>query len=158
MEMKTIEKVASAWGVLNDSLGLARPLRSEAEYARLAEFAESLAETLPDDADEPLWGLVGIVSDRLREYENRAHPWADLPPHELLRELMRERGIRQSELADVGAQSTVSEILSGKRALNLRQVRALARRFSLPMEAFAGGGRTPGDGAPRESAGRQKSS
>jgi hypothetical protein len=30
----------------------------------------------------------------------------------------------------------VSEILRGKRELNLRQIRALARRFHLPAAAF----------------------
>jgi len=37
----------------------------------------------------------------------------------------------------VGPQSVVSEVLHGKRALNLRQVKALAARFHVPMEAFA---------------------
>lgn len=36
----------------------------------------------------------------------------------------------------IAAYEVVSEVLRGKRSLNLRQVRALAQRFSLPMEAF----------------------
>ncbi|WP_338416586.1 hypothetical protein [uncultured Sphaerotilus sp.] len=32
----------------------------------------------------------------------------------------------------------VSEVLAGKRRLNLRQVQALAGRFSVPMEMLAG--------------------
>jgi HTH-type transcriptional regulator/antitoxin HigA len=49
---------------------------------------------------------------------------------------MREHGLSQSERADVGAQSVVSEILSGKRQLNLRQVRWLAERFGVSIETF----------------------
>ncbi len=34
-------------------------------------------------------------------------------------------------------QGVVSEVLNGKRELNLRQVKALAARFSVPLEVFA---------------------
>jgi HTH-type transcriptional regulator/antitoxin HigA len=129
--------IAQAWYVLHDALGLATPIRDDAHCARLAEFAESLADTLPDDANEPLWGLVSIIADRVNEYETRAHPMPELPPHQVLRELMTEWGLTQSDLPEVGTQSVISEILAGKRALNLRQVKALARRFHVPMELFA---------------------
>ena len=43
--------------------------------------------------------------------------------------MMREHGLTQSDLPGVGTQSVVSEILSGKRQLNLRQIRWLAERF-----------------------------
>ncbi|MDR3221873.1 MAG: helix-turn-helix domain-containing protein [Candidatus Accumulibacter sp.] len=135
--MKLNTEIVTAWSVLNDALGLAHPVQTEAEYTRLAEFAESLAETLPDDANNPLWGLVSLISDRLRDYETRVHPWPDLPPHELLRELMKEHGLKQADLPEVGTQSVISEIISGKRALNMRQARALAKRFAVPIGVFA---------------------
>jgi len=50
--------------------------------------------------------------------------------------LMQEHGLTQSDLPGVGAQSVVSEILSGKRALNLRQIRWLAERFGVSVETF----------------------
>ena len=45
-------------------------------------------------------------------------------------------GLRQSDLPEVGSQGVVSEILSGKRALNLRQVQALAERFQVSPAVF----------------------
>lgn len=51
---------------------------------------------------------------------------------------MAEHGLTQKDLPEVGTQSVLSELLSGKRRLNLRQVKALAERFHLPMETFAG--------------------
>ncbi len=50
--------------------------------------------------------------------------------------MMREHGLTQSDLPGVGAQSVVSEILSGKRQLNLRQVRWLAEHFKVPVDMF----------------------
>jgi HTH-type transcriptional regulator/antitoxin HigA len=49
---------------------------------------------------------------------------------------MNEHGIKQSELPEVGAQSVVSEILSGKRKINARQAKALAARFGVEVGAF----------------------
>ncbi|MDR0563621.1 MAG: transcriptional regulator [Azoarcus sp.] len=131
-----IDQIAQAWGVLHEALGLAGPIKNEAHYLRLTEFAESLADTLPDNANEPLWGLVSLIGERIAEYEKRIHPLPDVPPHELFRELMLEWGLNQSDFPEVGTQSVISEILSGKRTLNLRQVKALAKRFAVPMEMF----------------------
>ena len=50
---------------------------------------------------------------------------------------MEQHQLRQSDLPELGPQSVVSAILSGKRALNLRQVKVLAQRFGVPMEALA---------------------
>lgn len=55
---------------------------------------------------------------------------------ETLRYLMREHGMSQSDLPGVGTQSVVSEVLSGKRQLNLRQIRWLAGRFGVSVETF----------------------
>ncbi len=50
--------------------------------------------------------------------------------------LMEQHGLRQCDLPEVGAQSVVSAVLAGKRALNLRQVTALTERLGVPMDAL----------------------
>jgi HTH-type transcriptional regulator / antitoxin HigA len=58
-------------------------------------------------------------------------------PREVLRLLMEKNGLKQIDLADeIGRQSVVSEILSGKREINARQARALAARFGVSAAAF----------------------
>jgi HTH-type transcriptional regulator/antitoxin HigA len=54
----------------------------------------------------------------------------------MLRFLMEEHSLKQSDLPEIGSQSLVSEILSGKRELNVRQIRALAKRFGVSPAAF----------------------
>jgi len=49
---------------------------------------------------------------------------------------MGEHGLRQSNLPEIGSQSVVTEVLSGRRELNLRQIRALAARFGVPEQVF----------------------
>jgi HTH-type transcriptional regulator / antitoxin HigA len=49
---------------------------------------------------------------------------------------MSAHDIKQSDLPEIGSQGVVSEILNGKRQLNLRQIKALSKRFGLPVDAF----------------------
>jgi len=53
-----------------------------------------------------------------------------------LKFLMDQHGIKQGELQEIGSQGVVSEILAGKRELNIRQVRALATRFGVSVATF----------------------
>lgn len=136
-EVITMDKVLAPWLALHDALGIASPIADEAHYAAMVTFTESLADSLPDDASDPGWGLVNLLAERISAYEDRAHPWPDLAPHALLQELMTEHGLSQKDLPEVGTQSVISELLAGKRKLNLRQVKALALRFGVPMDVFA---------------------
>jgi HTH-type transcriptional regulator/antitoxin HigA len=49
---------------------------------------------------------------------------------------MEQHGLRQVDLPEIGSQGVVSEVLAGKRDLNIRQVRALAKRFGVSTSTF----------------------
>ena len=53
-----------------------------------------------------------------------------------LRFLMEEHDLSQSDLPEVGSQGVVLEILGGKRALNVRQIRALSERLGVSPAVF----------------------
>lgn len=133
-----VMEVLQPWESVNAALGLSGPIRDESHYEALLGFVADCFERFGNDEHHPIFALVDIVAARIREYEDRIHPWPDLPSHRMLAALMEEHGLKQSDLPEVGPQSVVSEIISGKRALNLRQVKALTARFHLPMEAFGG--------------------
>ncbi len=59
-----------------------------------------------------------------------------LPPRELLRFLMEQHGLTQSDLPEVGNQSVVSQVLSGKRQLTARHIALLSSRFGVSADAF----------------------
>jgi HTH-type transcriptional regulator / antitoxin HigA len=131
-----LKNIAAHWTSLHEALGLGHPIKSEVEYAQALSFVEQVFDA--GLADGPLGGLLSVLADRIREYEARKHPWPDTAtPADVLIALMHEHSLRQADLPEVGSQGVVSEVLAGKRALNLRQVQALARRFGVPMEVFA---------------------
>ena len=135
-----VQSLCAPWVALHENLGLGGPVRDEAHYAMLLEVAEGVADLAAADEANPLAGLLPLLADRIREYEDRMHPWPDnSTPATVLATLMQAHGLRQSDLPEVGTQSVVSEILAGRRQLNLRQVSALSRRFAVPAEVWMPG-------------------
>ena len=49
---------------------------------------------------------------------------------------MDEHHLKQADLPEIGSQGVVSEILNGKRELNVRQIQALADRFHVSPAVF----------------------
>ncbi|MDP2788356.1 MAG: transcriptional regulator [Pseudomonadota bacterium] len=130
--------VVKLWESVNAALGLTGPVRDEAHYEALLAFVAECFDRFGGQESHPIFALVALVGDHIREYEDRVHPWPDTTtPASMLSYLMEEHGLKQADLPEVGPQSVVSEVLSGKRALNLRQVKTLATRFHVPMEVFA---------------------
>lgn len=76
---------------------------------------------------------IGVFVER---YEAEHSPIPEGKPADALRFLMIERELRQSDFPEIGSQGLVSEILSNKRELNTRQIRKLARRFSVSPAVF----------------------
>ena len=118
---------------------LLTPATTEAEYQTLVESLDALLDAGGADEANPLAGLAAMVGELIADYEQRHHP---MPPAmsgiEVLRFFMERDGLRQSDLPEIGNQAKVSEVLSGRRAINLRQAKALAARFGVSMAMFAG--------------------
>lgn len=132
---------------MNDNLKLAvehwdfvSPLltkpQSEADYNALARALDELLDIVGGDETHPFMGLVDIIGDWIEAYDHEHRTMPVASGVDVLRYMMREHGLTQSDLPGVGAQSVVSEVLSGKRQLNLRQIRWLAERFGVTVETF----------------------
>lgn len=84
-----------------------------------------------------LMPLLDLASRQITEYETKHDKSPEATPAVVLHFLMQAHGLKQSDLADeLGGQSIVSAVLNGKRALNTRQVKALAIRFKVSPAVF----------------------
>lgn len=108
----------------------------EAEYDHLVEQLDEILAEVGDDEDHPLALLASRMGDLVEAYDQQNRPMPPVTGADALRYIMEERRLGQSELPEVGAQSVVSEILSGKRQINVRQARALSERFLIPASIF----------------------
>jgi HTH-type transcriptional regulator / antitoxin HigA len=132
-----IAAVASLWSKLEQLVGSIAPIRSDADFERLSSLLDELLDATRDGKSPSLRGLVVCVSELIAEYEDRVLPPIDGTPAELLALLIRENGLTQADLAsELGGQSVVSQILSGKREINGRQAARLSARFGLAADAF----------------------
>jgi HTH-type transcriptional regulator/antitoxin HigA len=116
-----------------------RPLltiRNEREYDRAIERLNELLDEIGTDEEHPLYGLLDILGTLLHVYEEKHHAIPESSGADMLRYFMEERELAQSDLPEVGSQGVVSEILHGKRELNVRQIRALAKRFHVSPAVF----------------------
>jgi HTH-type transcriptional regulator/antitoxin HigA len=118
---------------------LLTPPTNDADYQRLAEALDAVLDAGGADEAHPLAGLAVVMGNLISCYEARRYPIPDaMNAVEALACLMKQHGLRQSDLPEIGNQAKVSEILSGKREINLRQAQALAKRFGVGVGVFAG--------------------
>jgi len=120
-------------------LGMAAPavIETEEEYNKMMARFEHLMDK--DDASiSPEEGrLLKLLAMALEEYEDRNISLPRLRPDKMLRHLLAEKGLRQSDLWPViGSKSRVSEIITGKRSISKSQAKKLAAFFHVPVELF----------------------
>lgn len=109
---------------------------NEEDYAALVGALDELLAIVGDDEDHPLASLASAMGDLLEAYDEQQRPMPQASGVEVLRYLMQEHRLSQADLPEVGAQSVISEILGGKRQLNVRQIRALSERFGVSTDVF----------------------
>ena len=111
-------------------------IRNEDEYDNAVERMNQLVDEIGMNEAHPLYELLDTLGTLIHAYEEQHEPLQESSGVEALQYLMEEHGLKQSELPEVGSQGVVSEILNGKRELNVRQIRALAHRFGVAPAVF----------------------
>ena len=73
----------------------------------------------------------------IEAYEEEHYSVRSASPVEVLQELLSVNNLRQKDLVpQLGSESIVSEILSGKRELNKNHIERLSKRFNVSPELF----------------------
>jgi HTH-type transcriptional regulator/antitoxin HigA len=114
-----------------------RPIRSDEELERAVRMVDSLLDRrdlAPGEED-----YLEVLGDLIGRYEGETHPMAPVCDAEMLRHLIEAKGVSQTEISRATgiADSTISEILKGKRALNRSHIGKLARYFNVSPDLFA---------------------
>lgn len=76
------------------------------------------------------------VGNLIEEYETDHFIQFGADPIDVLKYFMEEKNLTQKDLSILGSQGVVSEILNGKRELNVRQIKALAEMFRVSPAVF----------------------
>ncbi len=111
------------------------PIRTDEEHARftalLLELDEHEHRTPEEDA------LAEILTLLIEDYEEKRYPLPHVSPHESLKALMEERGLKHKDIGPVlGNKGAATEILSGRRSISKAQARRRAAFFRVPLDLF----------------------
>ena len=133
MNTYNMEEISNQWRPLAPFLSVAH---TEADYDYLVAFLDQLIDKVGNDEGHPLSGLMDTVGTLVEAYDKEHFPFSEGSAIGALKYLMKEHNLTQSDLPELGSQGVVSEILSRKRFLNVRQIRALSKRFHLSPSTF----------------------
>src|SRR6267142_2361548 len=122
-----------------------KPLTSDKELDQAIEVVNSLVDRGFDNLTRGEEAYLDVLSDLVEKYESEHRPISDASPVEMLRFFIDDRKTNQRAVA-LGSRiavSTMSEILAGRRQMNLEHMQKLARFFNVDVAVFLPRATTP---------------
>ncbi len=116
-----------------------RPVRSEEELDEATVVIHALIDKehrSPAEQD-----YLDVMKELVQAYEAVHYPDEPVSDGDMLRSLIETKGVPQSQVAREAriAESTISEVLSGRRKLNRGQIGKLAAYFHVAPGVFSFG-------------------
>ncbi len=132
-EKNEIKRTIKVWPTVSKVIST---IHSEKQYNRAIKMLDELIDEVSRKSDPVKESLIDTLGTLIKDYEDRNIEEPKGDPIGVLKYLLKEHGLNQSDLKEIGSQGIVSEILNGKRKLNLRQVESLSKRFSVSPLVF----------------------
>jgi len=111
-------------------------IRNEREYDASVVRLNALVDEVGDNPKDPRYRQIETLSVLIEAYDREHHELPEASGVEVIKFLMEQHGLTQEGLPEIGSQGVVSEVLAGRRNLNVRQIEALAARFSVSPGVF----------------------
>ena len=128
-----IKEIAKVWPVVREVFTVPH---NDKEYKKLVSLLDSVIDEVREDETHPLASLMETLGSLIESYESQHVQELLGDPIYTLKALMKEHGLKQADMKEIGSQGVVSEVLSGKRSLNSRQIKALSKRFAVSPAVF----------------------
>ena len=111
-------------------------IKTGSEYAAALVRIEKLMDAKPNT---PPGDELELLSLLLHNYEEQVFPIARPDPVTAIRFRMEQQGLGPKDLVPfLGSRSRVSEVLSGRRRLSLKMIRALVGGLRIPADVLLG--------------------
>lgn len=110
--------------------------KNNKEFNELVSQLDELLEIIGDNENHRLIGLVDTLSNLIASYEEQHFKAPAIKGTAALKLLMNTHHLTQADLPEVASQGVISEILHEKRALNVRQIKLLSKRFNVDPSTF----------------------
>jgi HTH-type transcriptional regulator / antitoxin HigA len=111
-------------------------INNDLEYDQAVVRLNSLIDEVGTNTAHPLYTFLDTLGIVIEAYEEQHYSIPGSSGVDMLLHFMDEYSLSQSDLPEIGSQGVISEIINGKRELNIRQIRALAKRFNVAPGVF----------------------
>ena len=128
-----LKEIAKVWPEIKPIFSVPH---NKKDYNKLVNLLDSLIDEVGNNAKHPLTSLMETIGSLIETYESQYMNEIEGNPIDALNALIEEHGLKQSDLSEIGSQGVISEILSGKRQLNVRQIKILSKRFKVSPAVF----------------------
>ncbi len=128
-----LKKIAKVWPNIQPIFSVPH---NRKDYNKLVNLLDRLIDEVGNNEYHPLASLMETIGTLIETFESQYVNEIEGNPIDTLNALMEEHSLKQSDLSELGSQGVVSEILSGKRQLNVRQVKMLSKRFKVSPAVF----------------------
>jgi len=128
-----LEKIAKIWPGIQNIFSVPH---NQKEYKRIVHILDGLIDEVGENESHPLASLMETLGSLIESYEAQNIPEIEGSPSGALKTLMEDHGLKQSDFPEIGSQGVISEILSGKRQFNVRQIKLLSKRFKVSPAVF----------------------
>ena len=134
-EIISTGNLLKTWKPFRDALGFSA-IRSAKDYKRASAVMKQLLDETGEDENHPLAEVLDYLATQVEAYEAEHVSIPDAPPRDVLRFLMDQHGLSQSDLIGCAPQSRISEILNGRREISKQLAKVLAGRFGVNVGVF----------------------
>jgi HTH-type transcriptional regulator / antitoxin HigA len=119
----------------NAAIGGITPATNKLEYKHLISLMQDLTDQYHPD-DPRVMALFDILAAYISDFENKNLEFPVGKPEDVLRHLMQEHNVSQTDLEREGiaSQSQLSNILAGRREISKSLAKRLAARFNVALE------------------------
>ena len=128
-----LENISKAWPTVKAIFSVPH---SEKDYQALVKTLDNLIDEVGNKQNHKLAPVMETIGNLIENYETQEYKINESSPIEALKYLMQEHGLKQSDLKEIGSQGVVSEILTGKRTLNIEQVKKISNKFHVSPLVF----------------------
>ncbi len=114
-----------------------KPIRTEKDYRASLKRIDELIAIDPKEGSSA-FDELDIISTLVESYESMHHPIEAPNPVAALKYIMEEKGLNQKDIVKFfgGNKSLVSAVLSKKRELSKRVIKALHHGLGIPYEVL----------------------
>jgi HTH-type transcriptional regulator/antitoxin HigA len=113
------------------------PIKSREENQLALEVLSALMAKGEENLSTDEQKFVELMGMLISQFEKTAYAAPKGAPADVLRELMRARGMRPKDLWPVfGSKGITSEVLRGKRGISKERAKSLAEMFGVSVELF----------------------